>query len=269
MTQNADAQRLIETGADLAGAAVGGALGFLAAGPFGAASAGALGVLISRSASKLLGDIANRSLSSREQERVGATAAIALNKIKNSIESGTEPRDDGFFNARENNRSPAEEILEGTLRKAREEHEEKKIGFLGNFFHNVAFSPGVSVSEANYYLSLIDNLTYRQLLVLGLLLLKPQARHPLGLRSIDYRTSNSNLLVETVTLLQEIYSLNNFGLVTCKSASGSGYEACLGWHDIAPDRLVLTDLGERLGKLLFGASGIDWADLEKVINTLR
>ena len=259
---------LIETGSEIAGAAIGGAIGFLAAGPAGAAGAGVLGVVIAKGASKLLGDIASRHLSYREQERVGATAAIALNQIKQAIDNGEQPRNDGFFDEQENHRSSAEEIFEGTLRKAKEEHEEKKLKLLGNFFHNVSFSPGITVAEANYYLSLIDNLTYRQLCVLGILKLKPFITKSLSLRDNDYRTNNSNLPAELVTLLQEIYSMHSQGLMVVKSSSGGGYEALLGWHDIGPNRMQLGALGERLASLL-GVMNMERDSLYHVANLLR
>lgn len=269
MENNQKIINLIETGSDLAGAAIAGALGFLAAGPIGAAGAGALGVAISKGATKLLGDMANRSLSEKEKERVGATAAIALSKIQASIGSGKIPRADGFFDKTEGKRSQAEEIFEGILRKAKEEHEEKKLQYLGNFYHNLVYSSGVTVSEANYYLCIYDKLTYRQLCVLALILLKPQAIHPIGLRATNYRTNNNNLLAETVSLLQEIYSLYISGLVVCKSRNNDGYEALLGWHDVAPDSLELSPLGDRFSKLLFGESGVQWVDLEVLIKKLR
>ncbi|MEI8603236.1 hypothetical protein P4S55_22385 [Shewanella sp. PP-Sp27a-2] len=208
---------LISTGAEIAGAAVGGAIGFFAAGPVGAASAGTLGVVIAKAGAKLLGDMAERTLSDRERMRVGATAAIAFDKIEKNTQAGNEPRKDGFFEPKDGERSKAEEVLEGTLRRAREEYEEKKITFLGNFYANMVYSSGVSVEEANYYLRLFDSLTYRQLSVMCLIFMKPYYPDFQNLRVIDYRTNNQNMPASTVALLQEIFSIYNLGLISCKN----------------------------------------------------
>lgn len=121
------AKSLISTVAEIAGAAVGGAIGFFAAGPAGAAGAGTLGVIVAKAGAKLLGDVAERTMSAREKVRVGAVAAIAFDKIKKNAQAGNEPRKDGFFDSVDGRLSKAEEILEGTLRRAREEYEEKKL----------------------------------------------------------------------------------------------------------------------------------------------
>ena len=102
---------LISTGTEIAGASVGGAIGFLAGGPALAAGAGALGVIIAKGSQKILTDIANRNLSKREEARVGATAAYSLDKVKTYIEEGKQPRDDDFFNEIKYNRSNAEEDI--------------------------------------------------------------------------------------------------------------------------------------------------------------
>ena len=263
------AKTLIATGAEIAGAAVGGAIGFLAAGPVGAAGAGTLGVLISKTATKLLGDFAERRLSDRERVRVGATAAIAFDKIKTITEQGQTPRQDGFFNATEKHRSPADEILEGTLRRAREEYEEKKVALLGNFYSNVAFSPGVSVQEANYYLRLFDNFTYRQLCVICLAFMKPYQPELATLRRNDYRTINQELSADSVTLLQEIFGLYSLGLITCRSSDGTTYSALLGWHDVIPNGLELTALGDRFNNLFLGGGTFNFLDVQGVAKLLR
>lgn len=60
-------ESLIATGSEIAGNEAGGAIGFLAGGPGGAAAGGVLAVIISKSAIRLLSDIADRFLSKREK----------------------------------------------------------------------------------------------------------------------------------------------------------------------------------------------------------
>lgn len=266
--QKDQANEIIETGADLAGASIGGALGFLAAGPAGAAGAGVVGVVIARGAKKLLGDLAYRQMSHREAERIGATAAIALDTIKKKLEAGESPRNDGFFDENDGRRSSAEEILEGTLQKSKNEHEEKKIKFLGKFFANLAFSPSVSVGEANHYLNIINSLSYRQLCILALILAKNHLSPPAILRGQDYRNNAGGLSFEIISLLQEVFFLYNDGLISCKNLDGSGYTALLGWYDSIPNNLELTEMGTRLAVLL-EMPVVDNADFNHIISLLR
>ncbi len=111
-------ERLIETGSNMTGAAAGGALGFILGEAQGAAIGGVTGAVIT-GVVKVLGDISHRSLSSREEIRVGTAAFVAIEKIRTKLEVGEKPRDDDFFQERESDsRSDAEEIFEGALLKS-------------------------------------------------------------------------------------------------------------------------------------------------------
>lgn len=271
MTDESDVEKaksLISTGAEIAGAAVGGAIGFFAAGPAGAAGAGTLGVILAKAGTKVLGDVAERVLSDREKVRMGATAAIAFNKIEERVSKGQKPRDDGFFEA-DDARPASEELLEGTLKKARDEYEEKKVYMLGNFYSNLVFSPGVSVQEANYYLRLFETLTYRQLCVICLVFMLPNYPKFQVLRKIDYRSNNKDMSATTVTLLQEIFGLYNQGLISCRTIDGTGNTALLGWHDVIPANMQLTGLGERFKDLFLGGGNFDTSDIINIVSLLR
>jgi hypothetical protein len=257
------AERLIETGAEIAGAAVGGAVGFLSAGPVGAAAAGVLGVVISRGLGKVIGDVANRQLSHKEEVRVGATAAVAADKIRIQLEAGSQPRQDGFFDSLRDEPPSGESLFEGVLLKSKNEHEEKKVALLGNFFANLAFSPGVGIAEANHLLRLAEALTYRQICALALFALKSKGSD-VKLREKSYREKPGSVSFETLSTLQEIQDLYTRGLVASKDGSGNGYEALLGWTDVCPERIEPTYLGERLIRLL-GIADISMYDIDMVV----
>src|SRR6266511_3326365 len=108
------AVELIESGSEIAGAATGAAVG-LVAGPLGVIGGAALGAALGR-----------------VLKHVGAAAAFAGAAIAIALETGRQPRDDGFFETREGGDRPAaEEILEGVLQKARDAYEERKLRLLG------------------------------------------------------------------------------------------------------------------------------------------
>lgn len=258
---------LISLGGDIAGSAVGGAIGFLAGGPTGAAIGEALGVVISKSSIKLLSDIADRTLSKREKIRIGATAAFALVKIKSYLNAGCTPRDDGFFDTKGKERSDADEIFEGVLLKAKNDHEEKKAKILGNIFANVAFINGFSVGEANHLLQIANDLTYRGMCFLALIERKCQILS-IKLREESYREFKGDIYYETISILQEAYQIYNYGLIACKIKSSESYEALLGWTDIAPNRLLLTLIGKRYYQVM-GLEDIPEEDVKGVAKYLN
>lgn len=68
---NGTFRKQIGAGADIAGASIGGALGFLAAGPAGAVVGGAAGAVASSLLKHVGDEVSERVLSPRERVRVG------------------------------------------------------------------------------------------------------------------------------------------------------------------------------------------------------
>lgn len=268
---------IISAGSAIAGSTAGGAISYLLGDMGGAAIGPALGILISTG----LSDIANRLLSTREQARVGATAAYAIERIKSRIDSEDKLRNDGFFESEGNTRSDAEEIFEGVLLKAKNEHEEKKTRILGNIFANMAFFPGFSVGEANHLLRIAENLTYREMCILSLIKRKEKIPE-IKLREDSYvddirdekklygRSQYGSISSETMSMLQEAYEISNLGLIVCKvkrDEIGDAYWALLGWADIVPDDLEFTDMGERYYQVM-GLDDIPEQDIREVARYL-
>jgi hypothetical protein len=257
----------------MVGAATGGVLGFFLGGPAGAAAGGAAGVAISKSTSKVLTDVANRSLSYREQVRIGAVTTLAIEKIKGKLDAGEKPRNDGFFETRKSALRPdAEEVFEGVLLKSKNEHEEKKVKIFANTFANIAFAPDLKVGEANHILRTIESVTYRQICLLSLFHQKPKMQDVV-LQEDNYSKFQGFIPYETISTLQETYQLYNLGLVGCRlappgEAGPTGHhEALLGWDDVEPQKMELTSLGERY-YVLMDLDEIPRTDLEDVVISL-
>ncbi len=147
------------------GATGGAALGLYAGGAPGAVAGAAAGSVLS----SLLADIGRRLLGRREEVRVGAAALWADKAYKARIENGDQLRDDGWFSERPKGRSAAEEICEGTLLMAQREHEERKVEFYGYLLANISFEPEVDENLANWLLELAEQLTWTQLVLLGMI----------------------------------------------------------------------------------------------------
>jgi len=237
--KNGRIRALINSGAQIAGGAVGGALGFLAAGPGDAAVLGAAGAAAVVALKYVGQEVSERLLGPREKVRIGAVLAIAAAEIKQRIADGESVRTDGFFDEKPSGRSDAEEVAESVLLKSQREPEEKKIPYMGHLLSNVAFDPKISAQMAHQITKAAEQLTYRQLCILKLTMVKQE----FGLRSEDYRAQGS-FSKELYQVLYECLDLYHRGFINF------GGDVAFGPTDIAPGKMTVQALGADLYNLM-------------------
>ena len=136
--------------------ASGAALGNTVGGPVGAA----LGTVVA--------DILNRHLSEMEQKRVEIVASLAGQEISDRVKAGESLRH-GWADGS----ATYHEVAENVLLKAQREPEEKKLPYMAHLLANIAFdsvSPNykVNVSMSQQLIKVAEELSYRQLCILGL-----------------------------------------------------------------------------------------------------
>lgn len=251
---------IIGAGADIAGAAIGSALGFLAAGPGGAAVGGvggAAGGAAAAHALRRLGDeAASRLLGPREKVRVGGALAIAASKIRDRLERGETLRQDGFFEPKHNSRSNADELAESVLLKCQREAEERKIPYMAFLIGNIAFDTQISSELAHQIVKVAESLTYRQLCILKIAALKDSY----DLKTGDYRGQQrfEKSLYEILYECLDLYyrALINFG-------GGVAF----GPTDVAPGRITIQAMGVDLFNQM-GLATIPQANLDPIITKL-
>ncbi len=166
MTKEKHAEKLISLGEVITGNLAGTVAGFLIGGPPGALVGATVGP-IATTILKTANDFMLRTFSPKEIAKIGAGYTYAIDTIRQHIENGKSPRTDGFFDARSSGTSSADEILEGALIKCKNEHEEKKMKFIGNIFANATFT-NVSADTINCALTIAERMTYRQICLLSL-----------------------------------------------------------------------------------------------------
>jgi hypothetical protein len=268
---NEKAKELMLFGAELVGSAAGEAISFFASCPLEAAGAVAAGVTVARLLA-VVSDFAFRQLSRREKVRVGAGIAFAAKKISKYLQEGRAPRNDGFFDPDTTGRSQSDEILEGVLLKCKNEPEEKKLHFIGNIYANVAFAPGLSIGEANHILRSAEEVTYRQMCVLSLLLQKdyihslPDLALRQGFSFITREFPQHPREHELVSLFQEVFELYNRGLVLFRGKNGQRLTLAR-WTDVQPDRLQISKVGARQASVM-GLEEMPRDDLDSVLSLL-
>ncbi|MFN4865270.1 MAG: hypothetical protein ACK5GZ_02945 [Cyanobium sp.] len=232
-------RNMIDSGAEIAGGAVGGALGFLAGGPFGAAALGAGGAAAAVAIKRIGGEISERFLGSREKVRTGAVLALAASEIDERINGGESVRDDGFFNQEPDGRSAGGEVVESVLLKSQREPEEQKLPYMAHLLAAISFDSGVSAGMAQQLTKLAEQLTYRQLCLLKV----GVCRKMLHLRESDYRGQGS-FNRELLQILYECHDLYARGLVNF------GGEVALGLADVKPGAMEPQGFGAELFNLM-------------------
>jgi len=160
---------LLAHGVKVAGAGIGAVVqGIISPSGSDSMASTVLGAALAQGCVGVLDDLAHRFMSTKEKERVGGVAALAISEIKEDL-LFNEPRTDGFFEESDGGPSPAEEVFEGVLIAAKQEHEQQKLPFIASFYAKLVFYPHVSKAQANFLLNVIESLTYRQLAILALI----------------------------------------------------------------------------------------------------
>lgn len=237
---------LIMSGAGALGIAAGAALGTVVAGPPGAIAGATTGALLQDGMKTVAGDVAARFTAQTEQARMGSLYVLAQNQIVQRLNGCEQPRSESFFKPRERKkakklRSEADELLEGTFLAARKAYEERKVALLANFYTNVVFREDLDSGHANYILSLMESLTYRQLM--GIFIIGA-GKLTNVVRAKDFR-GGEMLDPLQIGVLFELYQLVRLDLVTDSTAS-----YILGVADINPSQLRLQGTGAELFNLM-------------------
>ncbi|MCE0968911.1 hypothetical protein [Pseudomonas sp. NMI4491_12] len=167
MEKDGKAVSLLKKGSGIAGASVSSVVSALVAGTVAGLSGSAAGAAAAKACEIVIEDIADRMLSTREQHKVGGVAALAIDGIRERL-LWASPRDDGFFERKGDDQpSSGEELFEGVLLAAKQEHERKKLEYIARFFTNLVFKPDFQPAEANHLLAIAETLTYQQFCILA------------------------------------------------------------------------------------------------------
>ena len=228
-------EKLINSGAEITGGAVGSIIGFFMGGFVGAAIGGAGSPIVVNTFKKIANEIKERLIGPREEKRIGAAIYYAVEKIQTNLKAGKILRTDDFFNSSPDERSSADEILEATLLAAQREYQEKKLKYYGNLIGNIAFNNTFDRSQANHLIKTAQELSWQQLCLLALSVKKLSFALKVG--SWRGQTSFTQSLI---FLLHEIQDLYNRGLINF------GGEVLLGLPDVEPSKMTAQGVGAHL-----------------------
>ena len=256
-------KKLIELGANMLGAGGGAAVGSVLGGPTGAIAGAMYGPFLANTIYQVGNEISERHLSRREEERIGATIYLTVEKIQQNIDNGEQIRQD-WFDERAGERAAAEEIFEGTLLAAQREHEEKKLRYYGNLLANIAFHPEIDKAEANFLIRLAESISHRQMCLMAVFARKNE----FALRRTDFDYGQERKVIgqkdtALMMLLQEIDDLISKGVL-------NSFSTMIG-HKLLTVNPAKTDV-QGLGSILYDLmelSQIDIRELREIVTMLR
>ena len=129
---------------------------------------------------------------------------------------------------------------------------------MAHLLASLAFDPGIGSHMAHQVTKTAEQLTYRQLCILKLIMVKEQY----ALRENDYRKTGGTFPVELYQLFYEYYDLHNRGYID----SGTG--TMLGLTDLNPSAVKLQGLGFVTSHLM-RLSAIPEADVLPIVEQLK
>lgn len=193
-----------EGGGNLIGAAIGLAI----AGPVGAIVGAATTPFFTAALKPVAAELQRRLLGPREVVRIAAALDHTLIHVQRRLDSGETPRSDGFVESSPDGRSAAEEIVEGVLRAAQREYEERKVPHLGALLASIAFTPAIDRYYANFLVRVAERLSYRQLVLLSFLsqleaLGIPTQRHNTGVNVSELAAAREDMVRELDDLVSQ------------------------------------------------------------------
>ena len=231
-----------EYGGAAMGAIIGAGVGSTVAGPLGTAGGALAGAVIENILQWAGNEIKERCLSKSEARKVGSVYEIAKEKITEKLLAGEKLRTDGFIESGVDDRSPSEEILEGTLFAAQRENEEKKIPYLASLYANINFDSTVDRNMANQLIRIASDLTYRQLVIMRVI----GAYQTEDLQGAPSRRNTPYKVLsgyDNISIATEIYDLYRRSLVFSQSV-------ILNAAGINPSKLEISGIGALIYNLM-------------------
>jgi hypothetical protein len=237
-------ETFVNIGVDSVGAAAGGLAGLAVGGSPGAVLGGAMGAAATNTLHNLAADFLHRHLSRRERARAGTVFALTAASIRSR---GDAIRDDGFFEEIDG-RSSAEEAAEAVVLAAQRDPAEKKLRYYAELLASIATRPVIDDGAAHRLVSLLTELSWRQLVMLALL--NCSEDDPLAIVKADFPPKQGTW-IRSSAIVAELDDLFRRGLV-------NGSWGLSGTLFVPPDQLRTIGLST----FLIAHANLSWIGVE-------
>jgi hypothetical protein len=189
-------------------------------------------------------DFGARWLSLNERRRVYDVEYFTYHEIQRYLQEGHSPRTDGFLSLNPGVRSSGQELCEGVLELARTEYQEAKLPHMGYLYASILFEETISPNEANRLLRILNDLTYREMCILGALYQEPKHK---GLRENCLSLEGGS--EELTSLMQECSKLEGQSLLSQTDNDQGPHYGNSTWAHMVPSKIRFTEYGTKLAKL--------------------
>lgn len=204
-----NATKIIDTGSAAAANLVPALSGLT--GNLAIASAGAMIAPLIQSG---ISEMAHQALGYLQRKKVMMSANITCKTLVSKLENGNQLRKDNFFKFYDNpilgeKESAASKLFNGSLLKAKEEYDSKKISFISFLTANIFFAPNIDESKAFVLLEILSKLSYRQLCALLIF----SRRYILPIGRWETRLKDTSALQNYYDIAYEFISLKDSLLI--------------------------------------------------------
>lgn len=168
-------------------------------------------------------EMSNWVLGKLQRKKVVVSANLTCENITNRLINKNQLRKDNFFRLQqdqvlEEKVSSASKVFEGSLLKAKEEYDSKKIPYISFLTSNIFFNPNIDESKAFVFLEILGKLSYRQLCALSLF----NQRHILPIGRWETQLKDIRHLQDYYDIAYEITSLKDMLLIE-QDFQGQGF----------------------------------------------
>jgi len=125
-----------------------------------------IGAAIGDALAQSINDFAERVLSEKEKTNISIAEAFSIAKIIQNQETKGKVNEKYFDEKTSGN---AYELYLGVLNTAKNNYEDKKLEFIGNFYGNIIFVADIEPQLSHFLLSIIKGLNYKQMCILSII----------------------------------------------------------------------------------------------------
>lgn len=250
---------IIKMGSSIAGGVTGTALSLLTKEPFAILAASGIGAHLPN----VINDFAERFLSQREQIKVGALEAFTFYKIQQKLELNKSINKK--FIEQGQGQLSISDLYEGTLIKAKNEFEEKKIELISSVFANSIFTDNINPHDANHILNLVAALSYRKLCIIAFYKRRKEFTQVKLLSKPFVYYSDASFSLGTMIISQDVFELREQGILD--AGQGNNLLAIDKTH-LTPSEIEISAIGELYAQII-DFNDIDREDIMQIMTELE
>ena len=144
----------------------------------------------------------------RESRKILTVLQYSLKTIYENLNGNNNIRKDAFLINTEDGKSLSEEITEGILISARNEHEERKLKYYGYLLGNIMFKEDLDIDECNRLIITSRNLSYSKIKLINMYVISQSIQVPILKRENYTKTGIKDykllgILQDTLDMIQK------------------------------------------------------------------